>query len=144
MDAIRCCMATFLVAMLSGFSLAQPVATKNFVVVASSQQVAQQVSSAAEQYRRELALLWLGKELPPWSRPCPIQVKVSRGGAGGKTSFTFFNGNVSNWSMEVEGSLERILDSVLPHEITHTVFASHFAPIGRPSLAGLMKVPARP
>jgi hypothetical protein len=31
--------------------------------------------------------------------------------------------------MEIQGSRERILDSVLPHEITHTVFATHF---GRP------------
>ena len=28
--------------------------------------------------------------------------------------------------MEVQGSLERILDSVLPHEINHTIFACHF------------------
>jgi hypothetical protein len=28
--------------------------------------------------------------------------------------------------MSIQGSRERILDSVLPHEITHTIFASHF------------------
>jgi hypothetical protein len=28
--------------------------------------------------------------------------------------------------MTIQGSAERILDSVLPHEITHTVFATHF------------------
>jgi hypothetical protein len=31
--------------------------------------------------------------------------------------------------MSIQGSPERILDSVLPHEITHTIFATHF---GRP------------
>ena len=31
--------------------------------------------------------------------------------------------------MHIQGSRERILDSVLPHEITHTIFATHF---GRP------------
>jgi hypothetical protein len=31
--------------------------------------------------------------------------------------------------MSIQGSRERILDSVLPHEITHTIFATHF---GRP------------
>jgi hypothetical protein len=31
--------------------------------------------------------------------------------------------------MTIQGSRERILDSVLPHEITHTIFATHF---GRP------------
>ena len=28
--------------------------------------------------------------------------------------------------MEIEGTLERLLASVLPHEVTHTVFAHHF------------------
>jgi hypothetical protein len=28
--------------------------------------------------------------------------------------------------MNVQGSLERVLDSVIPHEVSHTVFASHF------------------
>ncbi len=31
--------------------------------------------------------------------------------------------------MSVQGTPERILDSVLPHEITHTIFASYFAPL---------------
>ncbi len=31
--------------------------------------------------------------------------------------------------MSVQGSHERVLDSVLPHEVTHTIFATHF---GRP------------
>jgi hypothetical protein len=31
--------------------------------------------------------------------------------------------------MSIQGSRERVLDSVLPHEITHTIFATHF---GRP------------
>ena len=33
------------------------------------------------------------------------------------------------WRMSIQGSRERLLDSVLPHEVTHTIFASHF---GRP------------
>ena len=28
--------------------------------------------------------------------------------------------------MHIEGTLERLLASVLPHEVTHTVFAFHF------------------
>ena len=31
--------------------------------------------------------------------------------------------------MNIQGSRERLLDSVLPHEVTHTIFATHF---GRP------------
>ena len=33
---------------------------------------------------------------------------------------------VYNWEMILRGSREHIINSVLPHEILHTVFASHF------------------
>src|SRR5690606_5582304 len=58
--------------------------------------------------------------------PCEIEVKITFGGAGGATSFAFENGEVLGQSMVVEGSLERILHSVLPHEVTHTIFAAKF------------------
>ena len=47
-------------------------------------------------------------------------------GAGGATSFVFDRGEVFDWEMKIQGSRERVLDSVLPHEITHTIFASYF------------------
>jgi hypothetical protein len=47
-------------------------------------------------------------------------------GAGGATSFVFDGGEVYQWRMNIQGSQERILDSVLPHEVTHTIFATHF------------------
>ena len=72
-------------------------------------------------------------------------------GAGGATSFLFETyehqyarpvgpkgdglfqakpaGRPFGWEMTIQGSRERVLDSVLPHEVTHTIFASHF---GRP------------
>ncbi|PHR98105.1 MAG: hypothetical protein COA78_26550 [Blastopirellula sp.] len=102
--------------------------SENFVASASDPELARQVIQLAEQYRKELALKWLGHELPAWSQPCPITVNEG-GGAGGATSFTFYNRVPMNWIMEIQGSRERILDSVLPHEILHTVFATHF---GRP------------
>lgn len=104
--------------------------SQHFIVTAPTPAVARQVCEAAEQYRRDLAIEWLGGELPPWQEVCPIHVKVSpQLGAGGATTFTFINGQPREWHMEIQGSQERILDSVLPHEITHTVFATHF---GRP------------
>jgi hypothetical protein len=38
----------------------------------------------------------------------------------------FDGGEVFGWRMNIQGSRERILDSVVPHEVTHTIFASHF------------------
>jgi len=101
--------------------------TPNFVVDTADPQLAKQFAQAAEQYRRELALSWIGKEMPNWSAPCTMTVQVGPNlGAGGATTFVFDRGEVYGWKMQIQGSAERVLDSVLPHEITHMVFASHF------------------
>lgn len=101
--------------------------TANFIVEAPTDLLARRIGEAAEQYRHDLAVEWLGQPLPRWSRPCPISAQVAPHlGAGGATSFVFDKGEVFNWTMTIQGSEERILDSVLPHEITHTIFASHF------------------
>jgi hypothetical protein len=116
-----------LVLILAGVfaSLGAQHRTQNFVVEAPTPQVAQQVGQYAEQYRREKALEWLGQEMPPWLQPCPLRVTVTMSGAGGATTFNFEGGRVFQ-QMHIEGSLERLLASVLPHEVTHTVFAHHF------------------
>ena len=101
--------------------------TANFIVEAPTPDQARKIGDAAEQYRHTLAVEWTGSPLPRWSRPCPITAQVAPHlGAGGATSFVFDKGEVFNWTMTIQGSEERILDSVLPHEITHTVFASYF------------------
>ena len=100
--------------------------TANFLVTAADKQVAEKVAAAAEYYRKELAVYWLGRPMPNWSRPCRVSVNVGALGAGGQTTFQFVNGEVLNWRMSVQGSLERILDSVIPHEVNHTIFACHF------------------
>jgi hypothetical protein len=106
------------------------VRSQNFIVSAPTPQLAQEICQAAEQFRRDLAIEWIGRELGPWQGPCPIQADVAPGlGAGGATSFVFQNNTPGQWTMKIQGSRERILDSVLPHEITHTIFATHF---GRP------------
>ncbi len=131
-------------------SLGASYRTPNFIVTANSGSLAREIGDAAETYRAELAQQWLGRKLPRWPQPCPITVNVDpRLGAGGATSFVFNTrprqfgrvpagdglyraarpGQPSNWEMSLQGSRERVLDSVLPHEVTHTIFATHF---GRP------------
>ncbi|MDG2129451.1 MAG: hypothetical protein P8K08_15735 [Fuerstiella sp.] len=100
--------------------------TRNFVVTAPTADIAEQVGEAAETYRRDLATFWLGEALPNWHRPCKLRVRPGALGAGGQTTFQFVGSEVINWNMYVQGSMERILDSVLPHEVNHTIFASHF------------------
>ena len=121
----RIARAAVLVAALA--SVAAGHRTPNFVVEAPTPQIAQQVGDMAEKFRHDLAVEWLGKPMPNWSQPCPITVQVGDHlGAGGATSFVFNEGEVFGWQMNIQGPLDRVLDSVLPHEVTHTIFASHF------------------
>ena len=111
-----------------------PVASQNFVVYAQDPSFARRVANEAERFRRELSLDWLGYEIKPWQERCPITVEIGLH-AGGETSFAFMvppqgrRGFPTGWQMKIFGSPERLLDAVLPHEITHTIFATHF---GRP------------
>jgi hypothetical protein len=107
---------------LSGASFRTP----NFQVEAPSPEIARSVAERAESFRVNIARAWLGQELPPWRTPCPIRVKLTAGEAGGLTSFGFNGGKVTDQSMVVEGRLDRILASALPHEVTHTIFAAFF------------------
>lgn len=123
----RCAVLLRLALLLSVLSSAGAVSrTPNFVVQAATPQIAAQVAQTAERYRDALAMEWLGKKLPRWHRPCQVSVRVGRLGAGGATTFAFDRGEVFGWRMNVQGTLERILDSVIPHEVSHTIFASHF------------------
>ena len=102
--------------------------TQNFMVQAATPVFARQVAESAEQYRRSLSMHWLGHDLPPWPSPCPINVVAGPNlAAQGVTEYN--RAPVRDFRMEVVGTPRRILDSVLPHEITHTVLATHF---GRP------------
>ncbi len=99
----------------------------NFVVETPDPAFAKQLAEAAERYRRDLAVEWLGRAMPNWSQPCTMTVRVGPNlGAGGATTFVFDRGEVFGWRMTIQGSRQRLLDSVLPHEITHMIFASHF------------------
>ena len=122
----RNCALLLFIAVLVPLTPAAVHRTPNFTITASSEVIARQVGKAAETYRRDLATFWLGHPLPRWSRPCELRVRDGSIAASGETRFQFVGGEVINWKMYVNGSVERILDSVLPHEINHTIFACHF------------------
>jgi hypothetical protein len=109
------------------------VTSPNFRVIARNASLANQVAAEAERTRKELAIHWLGQEIPNWPQPCPLIVNDGNMLANGETKYTLIpEGGVANFQMTVSGSVERILDSVLPHEITHTILASHFSALGKP------------
>jgi hypothetical protein len=98
----------------------------NFLVEAPTREAARRVAEQAETCRSAIARAWVGHELANWATPCPIRVKLTMGEAGGLTSFGFHQGRVTDQSIVVEGRLDRILASALPHEITHTIFAGYY------------------
>lgn len=138
MEARSAIVALMLTLCFSAMSHAQryQVNTDNFTIHAPSVQMARKAAHLAEQYRADLSKEWLGYEIPNWDERCPIIIEIGRH-AGGETSFGFAGGSRDGsvkatpmgWQMKIFGPPDRVLDAVLPHEITHTIFATHF---GRP------------
>lgn len=106
-------------------SLGASYQTANFIVEAPDRAFAEQIGTYAEHYRKQKAIEWLGQEMPTWGRPCPLRVTIS-GSSGGATEFGFDSGSILSITMHIEGSPDRLLASVLPHEVTHTVLAYYF------------------
>jgi hypothetical protein len=125
---VRYLVLAVLVGMSGGRELiAANYRTRNFSVDAPTAAAARAVAEQAESFRHKIAQDWLGRPLPDWSRPCPVKVVLTQGEAGGLTSFAFGKNNVGvqDQSMKLEGRLDRILASALPHEVTHTVLTSY-------------------
>ena len=55
--------------------------TANFIVETDDPNFAQQVSQAAEQYRHDWPISWLGEAMPNWSQPCVMTVQPPRNSA---------------------------------------------------------------
>jgi hypothetical protein len=99
----------------------------NFIVSADNSKLARQIAEEAERLRHDLAMEWLDAAIPDWPQACAITVQVgSQLEPGGATTSVYNRDKVYVRRMTVQGSVERIFDSVLPHEITHAIFASHF------------------
>ncbi|MCI0703857.1 MAG: hypothetical protein L0241_22585 [Planctomycetia bacterium] len=129
----RLLLAFVAVAVAPAVASAATYDTANFSTQAPTAELAKKFGDMAEFYRKEKALEWLGREMPQWSRRCPLQIQITHGSAGGATTFTFGSENgkpvVTSQQMEIRGEAKQLLNSVLPHEVTHTVLAHHF---GRP------------
>ncbi|MEX0703172.1 MAG: hypothetical protein WD069_13845 [Planctomycetales bacterium] len=98
----------------------------NFAVHAPTAEIASRVAEAAEESRRTIAVEWLGKELVAWDSLCEVHVNPGGPRPDGATTYRARYGAGSGLRIDLAGPMERILDSVLPHEITHAVLASHF------------------
>jgi hypothetical protein len=99
--------------------------TANFVIKAPNAQLAERVGLAAEKQRKALALLWLGKELPAWTKPCAVRVQL-HGGPSGACVIQYGVGEVVAQEMMLDGTAEQILKDLVAHEVTHLLLAHHF------------------
>ena len=112
-----------------GSAFAASYTTQNFAVTAPDDKLARMFGEQAEEYRKQKALEWLGQEMPAWPKRCPLSIRITEAGAGGATSFTFSSngtrGVVASQEMEIHGPVRQLLNSVLPHEVTHTA-SDHF------------------
>ncbi|MFN7732346.1 MAG: hypothetical protein ACK5OB_10610 [Pirellula sp.] len=107
--------------------------TAHFRVFTNDPALAREVGEMAEAYRTHLATHWLGHSLPEWFEKVPVVVHCHpRLLASGETKYVLAGGQVRQIQMVLSGTRERILDSVLPHEMTHCVLATHFAVLGKP------------
>src|SRR5262249_41370270 len=61
--------------------------TTNFVVSGTTRGLARRFAERAEKHRKDLAKLWLGKELPNWASPCRVQVDLHQDRLGGLSTF---------------------------------------------------------
>lgn len=125
----RLAAAALVFAVSTCLQAAERFETENFIVEAPTKQLAKTFGEYAEKYRQEKALDWLGQELPRWPRKCPLTVIIDLSKTGGATTFTFNRGRtggVRTQEMKIFGETNALLKSVLPHEITHTIFAHHF------------------
>lgn len=111
------------------FSVGSPVSlagdgrvdSVNYHVVADSSRLAQDVASCAESMRRQVALDWLGTELPAVERRTDIYVEENPQRSYARVLIDSARNRI--W---ISGSREQITGSLLRHEVAHTVLASRF------------------
>lgn len=98
--------------------------TANFEVTADSPAVAKAIAEEAEKWRAALARHWLNRPLKDWPETCRIEVSTHRTGGSGWTSYENLGGKNVRVGIQLQGPPERLLEYVLPHELTHAVLAS--------------------
>jgi hypothetical protein len=96
----------------------------NFEVTAESADLAREIAVEAEKWRAKLARQWLKKPLADWESPCRIQVATRRTGGTGWTDYHFLGRRLVRVGIRLEGPSERLLEYVLPHELTHAVLVT--------------------
>jgi len=123
-----------IIALLTVLSLMAATTNADSFRVVTQTRHASRYDRAAEAAYVKQAKFWFGEDWSTTAKElsdrCEITVREGRIGNGGATTFTHHeNGAVDGWDMRVQGTPERLADSIIPHEVNHVVFHAHF---GRP------------
>lgn len=94
-------------------------------VLAPDQATAEAVLAKAEEYRRQVAVEWLGEELPPGAGPVAIHVQLSQTEDTGLT-LPIDGPQRKFHRIWLITSRERALGTTLHHEMVHAVLATRF------------------
>ena len=106
----------------------------NFTVLAPNQSLADAVAKQAEAYRKQVALEWLGKELPDRDGRSLVTVHVAPQKDEGAT-WPIDSAERTLHQVWLTTSVDRATGSTLHHEVVHTVLDSHFFPQSPPAWA---------
>jgi hypothetical protein len=96
----------------------------NFVVSATTQELAEAVLEQAEELRKQIAREWLGEELPPGVGFTSICATLTEKSDDTRTFVA--DDKCRDNLMYLTTSRAKMLGSGLAHEITHTVLATQF------------------
>jgi hypothetical protein len=116
----------FCIASFSQALHAETVRSANFEVIADSGDVANLLAGHAEELRTTLAQDWLGSELPTWEQRCAVQIDAGSDRLSGDTTYSLAPARDKHWRMVLRGPVDRIVETLLPHEVLHTILASHY------------------
>jgi len=97
----------------------------DYIVFADDQSLADAVIAQASKYRKEIALRWLGEELPPAVGRTVINVTISSDEDRGLTLPADGPGRQLH-NIWLTTSRERATGSTLAHELTHAVLATRY------------------
>jgi hypothetical protein len=111
--------------------------TANFLIYHADEQLAQQVAQAAESARLAAWRRWAGdRPLPPWTPPCYLYLFPHAGvfaavtgqpaDSPGFSTAGVLGGRVTSRRINLRAGHPKLIEAVLPHEVTHIILADLF------------------
>lgn len=110
--------------------MAQPscsVASEHFNVINLPSPQKEKWEDLAEHWRTKWFKLFVGEDIP-YKEIATLKITVNDRlkVGGGQTTFVIDNSEVHNFRIEIQGPVEGMSNTVLPHEVMHTILASYY------------------